>query len=114
MRALKRLITYSRPYWWRIAIAALASSLVGSMDGIFAYLSGRLVKQLFVQSNWHLLQYIPFAIIVIFLVRGLSRYTNDYFIKTAGQPQRALPEKYPAQSRFFQSAPDRGSHIKSS
>jgi subfamily B ATP-binding cassette protein MsbA len=85
MRALKRLITYSRPYWWRIAIAALASSLVGSMDGIFAYLSGRLVKQLFVQSNWHLLQYIPFAIIVIFLVRGLSRYTNDYFIKTAGQ-----------------------------
>jgi subfamily B ATP-binding cassette protein MsbA len=85
MRAFKRLIRYSRPYWWRIAIAALASSLVGSMDGIFAYLSGRLVKQLFVQSNWHLLQYIPLAIIVIFLIRGLSRYTNDYFIKTAGQ-----------------------------
>jgi subfamily B ATP-binding cassette protein MsbA len=85
MRTFKRLLTYSRPYWWRIAIAALASSLVGSMDGIFAYLSGRLVKQLFVQSNWHLLQYIPLAVIVIFLLRGLSRYTNDYFIKTAGQ-----------------------------
>jgi ATP-binding cassette, subfamily B, bacterial MsbA len=85
VRTFKRLITYSRPYWWRIAVAALASSLVGSMDGIFAYLSGRLVKQLFVQSNWRLLQYIPLAIIFIFLLRGLSRYTNDYFIKTAGQ-----------------------------
>jgi subfamily B ATP-binding cassette protein MsbA len=85
MNTFKRLITYSRPYWWRIAIAALASSVVGGMDGIFAYLSGRLVKQLFVQSNWQLLQYMPLAIIVIFLLRGLSRYTNDYFIRTAGQ-----------------------------
>jgi subfamily B ATP-binding cassette protein MsbA len=85
MKTFKRLITYSRPYWWRIAIAALASSVVGGMDGIFAYLSGRLVKQLFVQSNWLLLGYLPVAIIVIFLLRGLSRYTNDYFIRTAGQ-----------------------------
>ncbi len=85
MKTFKRLITYSRPYWWRIGISALASSVVGGMDGIFAYLSGRLVKQLFVQSNWLLLGYLPVAIIVIFLVRGLSRYTNDYFIRTAGQ-----------------------------
>jgi subfamily B ATP-binding cassette protein MsbA len=85
MKTFKRLITYSRPYWLRIVISALASSVVGGMDGLFAYLSGRLVKQLFVQSNWLLLGYLPVAIIVIFLVRGLSRYTNDYFIRTAGQ-----------------------------
>ena len=85
MKTFKRLLTYSRPYWGRIVIAALASLTVGGMDGVFAYLSGRLVKQLFEQSNWHLLQYLPLAIIVIFLVRGLGRYVNDYFIRTAGQ-----------------------------
>jgi len=85
MKTFKRLITYSRPYWWRIGISALASSVVGGMDGIFAYLSGRLVKQLFVQGNWLLLGYLPVTIIVIFLVRGLSRYVNEYFIRTAGQ-----------------------------
>ncbi len=76
---------YSRPYWWRIVISALASSLVGGMDGILAYLSGRVIKQLFEQKNWLLLGYLPLAIIVISLVRGLSRYINEYFIRTAGQ-----------------------------
>jgi subfamily B ATP-binding cassette protein MsbA len=85
MKTFKRLLAYSRPYWGRIAVAALASLTVGGMDGVFAYLSGRLVKQLFEQSNWLLLQYLPLAIIVIFLVRGLGRFINDYFIRTAGQ-----------------------------
>ena len=85
MKTLRRLLTYSRPYWWRIGISALASSLVGGMDGILAYLSGRVIKQLFEQKNWLLLGYLPLAIIVISLVRGLSRYINEYFIRTAGQ-----------------------------
>ena len=85
MQSLKRLLHFSRPYWWRIAIAALASLAVGGMDGIFAYLSGRIVKQMFNQKNWQILGYLPLAIILIFLIRGLGRYVNDYFIRTAGQ-----------------------------
>lgn len=85
MQTFKRLLHFSRPYWWRITIAALASLTVGGMDGVFAYLSGRLVKQLFIQKNWQILGYLPLAIIAIFLVRGLGRYINDYFIRTAGQ-----------------------------
>ncbi|HLO24721.1 MAG TPA: ABC transporter transmembrane domain-containing protein, partial [Geobacteraceae bacterium] len=85
MHSLKRLLQFSRPYWLRITVAAMASLTVGGMDGVFAYLSGRLVKQLFVQKNWEVLGYLPLAIIVIFFVRGSGRYVNDYFIRTAGQ-----------------------------
>lgn len=85
MNTFQRLIAYSRPYWPRIVVAALASLTVGGMDGVFAYLSGRLVKQLFEQSNWQILTYLPLGIVAIFLVRGLGRYVNDYFIRTAGQ-----------------------------
>src|SRR5262245_22087742 len=85
MKTFKRLLTYSRPYWGRIVIAALASLTVGGMDDAFAYLPGPLGKQLFEESHWLLLQYLPLAIIVIFLVRGLGRFVNDYFIRTAGQ-----------------------------
>lgn len=85
MHTLKRLIQFSRPYWRRIALAAFSALIVGGMDGVFAYLSGRLVKQLFIQKNWQILAYLPLAIIVIFLIRGLGRYVNDYFIRTAGQ-----------------------------
>jgi ATP-binding cassette, subfamily B, bacterial MsbA len=85
MQSFLRLIQFSRPYWKRILIAAVASLIVGGMDGVFAYLSGRVVKQLFVVQNWQLLSFLPLGIIVIFLLRGLGRYVNDYFIRTAGQ-----------------------------
>ena len=85
MQSFLRLIQFSRPYWKRILIAAVASLIVGGMDGVFAYLSGRVVKQLFVVKNWQLLSFLPLGIIVIFLLRGLGRYVNDYFIRTAGQ-----------------------------
>ncbi|HEY6872644.1 MAG TPA: lipid A export permease/ATP-binding protein MsbA [Geobacteraceae bacterium] len=85
MGTFKRLIIYSKPYKWRIVISALASLVVGGMDSVFAYLSGPLLKQLFSSSNRLLLQLLPLGIIAIFLLRGLGRYVNEYFIRTAGQ-----------------------------
>ncbi len=85
MDTFKRLIHYSRPYWWRIAFAAAGSSVVGGMDALFAYLSGPLVKQLFATKDWSLLTFVPIGIIAIFTIRGLARYVNDYFIRTSGQ-----------------------------
>lgn len=85
MKTFKRLLTYSKRYWVRIALAAVGSSVVGGMDALFAYLSGPLVKQLFATKDWTLLQLVPAGIIAIFTVRGLARYMNDYFIRTSGQ-----------------------------
>jgi subfamily B ATP-binding cassette protein MsbA len=85
MNTFTRLVRYSKPYWWRIVIAALGSSIVGGMDGLFAYLSGPLVKQMLATRDWSLLRYLPLGIIAIFTVRGLSRLLNDYFIRTSGQ-----------------------------
>lgn len=85
MDTFKRLLTYSKPYWWRIVLAAAGSSVVGGMDAIFAYLSGPLVKQLFAVKDWSKLLILPIGIVTIFTVRGLARYVNDYFIRTSGQ-----------------------------
>jgi subfamily B ATP-binding cassette protein MsbA len=85
MKNLKRVLSYSRPYWWRILISALASMLVGGMDGAFAYLSGPVLKRVFTSDSRFLLGLLPLGIILIFLVRGIGRYVNEYFIKTAGQ-----------------------------
>ncbi|HEY6837735.1 MAG TPA: lipid A export permease/ATP-binding protein MsbA [Geobacteraceae bacterium] len=85
MKTFKRLLSFSKPYWWRILLAAFGSSIVGGMDALFAYLSGPLVKELFATRDWRLLQFVPLAIIGIFTVRGLARYVNDYFIRTSGQ-----------------------------
>ncbi len=85
MQTFKRLLHYSRPYWWRITISAVASMLVGGMDGAFAYMTGPLLKQMFSERNQGLLQLLPFVVIGIFLLRGVGRYVNEYYIRTAGQ-----------------------------
>ncbi|HEY5976121.1 MAG TPA: ABC transporter transmembrane domain-containing protein, partial [Geobacteraceae bacterium] len=85
METFKRLLRYSKPYTWRIVISAIASLVVGGMDSAFAYLAGPMLKQIFSESNRLLLQLLPVAIMAIFMLRGLSRYVNEYFIRTAGQ-----------------------------
>jgi ATP-binding cassette, subfamily B, bacterial MsbA len=85
MNIFKRILSYSRPYWWRIVLSALSSTLVGGMDGAFAYLSGPVLKQLFSGGNHLLLKLLPIAIIAIFIVKGVGRFINEYFIRTAGQ-----------------------------
>jgi ATP-binding cassette, subfamily B, bacterial MsbA len=81
----KRLLGYSRPYWWRIAIAAVGSLGVGGMDGAFAYLVEPILRRIFSGKDTQIFILLPFGIIFLFALRGLCRYTNDFFIRSAGQ-----------------------------
>src|SRR6185369_15368933 len=85
MTVFKRLIAYMKPYWWRIAIAALASSAYGGLDAAFAYMVEPLLKKIFVTKDVFIFSILPAAIILVFVLRGLFRFLNDYFMKTAGQ-----------------------------
>ncbi|KAF0220706.1 MAG: ATP-binding cassette subfamily B bacterial [Geobacteraceae bacterium] len=85
MDTFKRLLQYSRPYWWRILIAAIASIGVGSMDGAFAYLVEPVLKKIFSEKDTAVFILLPFGVILLFVVRGVCRFVNDYFIRTAGQ-----------------------------
>jgi subfamily B ATP-binding cassette protein MsbA len=85
MYAFKRLLNYTRPYWWRIVIAALASMMVGGMDGAFAYFISPLLKEIFQSRDLSIFKLLPLGIVAIFTLRGLCRYLNDFFMRTATQ-----------------------------
>lgn len=85
MSVFQRIVSYSRPYWWRILIAAVASIGVGIMDGAFAYLVEPTLKKIFAGKDMFIFTLLPFGIIFLFVLRGVCRYTNDYFMRTAGQ-----------------------------
>jgi subfamily B ATP-binding cassette protein MsbA len=85
MNAFKRLLSYVKPYWWRIVIAALASMAVGGMDGAFAYFISPLLKEIFQSKDMSIFRLLPLGIIAIFALRGLCRYLNDFFMRTATQ-----------------------------
>lgn len=85
MKNVKRLAAYMKPYWWRIVLAGLASTAYGSMDAAFAYMVAPVLKKIFVTKDMFIFSMLPLGIVFIFLVRAICRFTNDYFIQTAGQ-----------------------------
>ena len=85
MKSFKRVLKYSRRYWRRILVSVIASMGVGGMDGAFAYLVDPLLKRIFTEKDMTVFTLLPIGIIVVFVTRGLCRFVNDYFIRTAGQ-----------------------------
>jgi subfamily B ATP-binding cassette protein MsbA len=85
MNSFRRIVLYSKPYWKRMAIAAVVSTGVGAMDGAFAYLVEPLLKKIFAEKDLLVFTLLPFGIIILFVIRGICRFTNDYLMRTAGQ-----------------------------
>lgn len=74
-----------KPYWWRIVLAALASTAYGGLDAAFAYMVEPLLKKIFMTKDTFIFSLLPLAIILIFVFRALCRFVNDYFMNTAAQ-----------------------------
>lgn len=85
MNTFKRLIKYSLPYWRRILVAALASIAVGALDGAIAFLVEPVLKKVFAGKDMTIFAVLPIGIVLLFVVRGICRFANDYFMRTAGQ-----------------------------
>lgn len=85
MKNFKRVLRYCAPYWWRIALAALASIGVGSIDGSIAYLVEPVLNKIFNGKDMLIFSLLPVGVILLFIIKGACRFANDYFMRTAGQ-----------------------------
>lgn len=85
METFKRILHYSKPYWWRIAISMAASLCVGGTDAAIAYMVEPLLKKIFTEKDTTIFILLPVAVIVVFLFRGIARYVQEYYIRTASQ-----------------------------
>jgi len=80
-----RLVRYAAPYKWRIALSMLASLGVAGSDAVIAYLVKPFVDDLIVAGNLELAKLVPFLVVGLAAFKGLSRYVQEYNIRTAGQ-----------------------------
>jgi subfamily B ATP-binding cassette protein MsbA len=85
LNTYKRLLIYSRPYVWRIMLALIGSVGVVSIDIATAQLMKPLVDKIVIAKSYTLVNLVPFLIVGMATFKGLSRYVQEYFIKTAGQ-----------------------------
>lgn len=80
-----RLLGYSRPYGWRIILSMIFSLAVAGTDVAYVNLIEPLVDKVIAAGNTGLVYLVPVVIIGLALIKGLGRYLQEYYIKTAGQ-----------------------------
>jgi ATP-binding cassette, subfamily B, bacterial MsbA len=73
-----RLLRYLRQYW-RVFIASLvAMSVAAATEPAFVALMKPLVDQGFVEKNLESVNWVPMAIVGLFVVRGIASFANEY------------------------------------
>ena len=80
-----RVVQYSRPYLWRIILSVVFSLVVAGSDVSYIYLIEPLVDKIITANNITLAYLVPVVIIGLAVLKGVGRFYQEYYIKTAGQ-----------------------------
>lgn len=80
-----RLIQYAAPYRKLIALSMFASLGVAGTDAATAYLVRPFVDQLLIEGDLTLAKLVPFLVVGLASFKGISRYVQEFNIRTAGQ-----------------------------
>ena len=80
-----RLLGYSRPYLWRIVLSLIFSLVVAGSDLAYINLIEPLVDKIIAAGNRDLAYLVPIVIIGLAITKGIGRFYQEYYIKTAGQ-----------------------------
>jgi subfamily B ATP-binding cassette protein MsbA len=82
---ITRTLCYFKPYWKLLLLSAVCSAVVGSMDAGIIALTKNVLEKILAAKNTGIFLLIPPGIILLFIIRGITRFTYDTSIKLAGQ-----------------------------
>lgn len=80
-----RLFSYLRPFWKKMALAALFLLLSSGAGLGFPWLLQYLLDSVFVSHNYTLLNQVALLLILVFLARSLFDFGQNYFVAFAGE-----------------------------
>ncbi|MBI4377573.1 MAG: ATP-binding cassette domain-containing protein [Nitrospinae bacterium] len=81
----KRLLSYTRPYWGRLAIGMLLAIIVSVTTGAAAWIVKPVMDDVFLRKDTAILKILPIAFIIIYAVKGAARYEQSYLMRSVGQ-----------------------------
>ncbi len=84
MILFKRLLHLSKPYIPRFIVAAICMIVVGAMTSAQALLIKPITDGIFVNKNYDMLRWIPFAVIGVFLFKGAATYAQTLIMSYIG------------------------------
>ena len=80
-----RLLGYAKPYWRMFAVSIFGMLIYASTEPLFAAMMKPLIDGSFVHKDESIVRLMPLALILIFLVRGIAGFINDYFLSWVGR-----------------------------
>jgi subfamily B ATP-binding cassette protein MsbA len=84
MKQLKRLWAYTKLYWKMLAMSLASAALFGIVAASPTYLLKRLVDDIFVNKNHHLILPMAFFLVFIFACKGLFSFLTSYAMHWVG------------------------------
>ena len=81
----KRLIISASPYWVLFLIGMLGTIANSGIDAALAWTLKPVINKGFVARDVHFISILPAAIIIVFLLRGISGFLSDYCITRVGR-----------------------------
>lgn len=73
-----RLLRYVKPYWKRLALSVAMLVLLAATEPIFPALMKPLLDEGFTNQNEVFIKWIPIAMVILFLIRGILSFTSSY------------------------------------
>ena len=106
MSLFKRLLKLAKPHTAKFSIALLCMLVVGATTSALAFLVKPTLDEIFLKKNSAALQWIPLAVVGIYLIKGACSYTQTILMNFIGQRivadlRAALYRKIQTQSLAF-------------
>ena len=81
----RRLLGYATPHWRMFGLAIFSMAVLSASDVVLTWLMQPLLDGSFVERDPTIIRWMPIAILVLFLVRGLSQLTSGYCMAWVGR-----------------------------
>ena len=81
----KRLLVYVKPHWPKMVFATVMAAVVSATNAASAWIVKPVMDDMLLKQNEKMLKIIPFALVAIFLIKGLGRFFQSTTMKSLGQ-----------------------------
>ena len=85
MEIYKRLLLYLKPYGMRLFWAAVFMLLSSAMISAQTYLVKPVIDKVIIGMDWKMGRWVPLALILVSILKGITWYGRDYFMGYVGQ-----------------------------
>jgi subfamily B ATP-binding cassette protein MsbA len=85
LESYKKIFNLVKPYWPRVALSGIISIIISGLNASIAWLVKPAMDDVLIKKNITLLALLAGSILVIFTVRGIFTFFEEYLMRSAGQ-----------------------------